>query len=207
MRSSGRQCCRRAGPISVSSSTSPTPNGCGFRGGSRHNKGPTWERRDAIALSAGEDASLHSDDVLNPYRQQCHASNEVLARILLSSPPAQLNSNVLIEIADVRRLALQMIEEIARHAGHLDAALELIDGRPGLGPRWHCVKVYSGERDWLLGIARFHLTRSSGGIALNSPSVPDKIDRMPNTEIDALLHCLDGRCQHILDALTGLTDA
>ena len=61
-------------------------------------------------------------------RQQCHASNEVLARIPLSSPPAQLNFNVLIEIADVRRIALHMIGEIARHPGYLDAALELIDG-------------------------------------------------------------------------------
>jgi hypothetical protein len=26
-------------------------------------------------------------------------------------------------------------EETARHAGHLDAARELIDGRTGLGPR------------------------------------------------------------------------
>ena len=84
--------------------------------------------RDAIALSAGEGASLHSEYVLNSYRQQCHASHEVLARIPLSSPPAQLNFNVLIEIADVRRIALHMIGEIARHPGYLDAALELIDG-------------------------------------------------------------------------------
>jgi hypothetical protein len=30
---------------------------------------------------------------------------------------------------------LHMIEETARHAGHLDIARELIDGRTGLGPR------------------------------------------------------------------------
>jgi hypothetical protein len=28
-----------------------------------------------------------------------------------------------------------MIEETARHAGHLDIARELIDGQTGLGPR------------------------------------------------------------------------
>ena len=33
------------------------------------------------------------------------------------------------------RIALHVIEETARHAGHLDAARELLDGRTGLGPR------------------------------------------------------------------------
>ena len=30
---------------------------------------------------------------------------------------------------------LHMIEETARHAGHLDIARQLIDGQTGLGPR------------------------------------------------------------------------
>jgi hypothetical protein len=29
-----------------------------------------------------------------------------------------------------------MIEEPARHAGHLDIARELLDGQTGLGSRW-----------------------------------------------------------------------
>ncbi len=32
-------------------------------------------------------------------------------------------------------VVLHMIEETARHAGHLDLARELIDGQTGLGPR------------------------------------------------------------------------
>jgi len=36
---------------------------------------------------------------------------------------------------NVRTIVLHMIEETARHAGHLDIARELIDGRTGLGPR------------------------------------------------------------------------
>jgi hypothetical protein len=36
---------------------------------------------------------------------------------------------------DVRWVVLHMIEETARHAGHLDIARELIDGQTGLGPR------------------------------------------------------------------------
>jgi Protein of unknown function (DUF664) len=39
------------------------------------------------------------------------------------------------ETADLRRVVLHMIEETARHAGHLDAARELLDGTTGLGPR------------------------------------------------------------------------
>ncbi len=39
------------------------------------------------------------------------------------------------EPPDVRWVVLHMIEETARHAGHLDIARELIDGQTGLGPR------------------------------------------------------------------------
>jgi hypothetical protein len=38
-------------------------------------------------------------------------------------------------VTDLRFIGLHMIEETARHAGHLDIARELIDGRTGLGPR------------------------------------------------------------------------
>jgi hypothetical protein len=39
------------------------------------------------------------------------------------------------EIYTARDVVLHMIEETARHAGHLDLSRELIDGRTGLGPR------------------------------------------------------------------------
>jgi hypothetical protein len=39
------------------------------------------------------------------------------------------------EPSDVRWIILHMIEEAARHAGHLDIVRELMDGRTGLGPR------------------------------------------------------------------------
>jgi hypothetical protein len=38
------------------------------------------------------------------------------------------------QTANLRRIMLHTIEETARHAGHLDASRELIDGRIG-GPR------------------------------------------------------------------------
>lgn len=39
------------------------------------------------------------------------------------------------EVRDLRSVVLHLVEETARHAGHLDIARELIDGAIGLGPR------------------------------------------------------------------------
>ncbi len=75
--------------------------------------------------------------VIEHYRRQCEISNEILRSRALDAPlagdhgldwPGE-------PITDVRWVALHMIEETARHAGHLDAARELIDGATGLGPR------------------------------------------------------------------------
>jgi Protein of unknown function (DUF664) len=43
----------------------------------------------------------------------------------------------LARIHTVRDVVLHMVEETARHAGHLDIARELLDGRTGLGPADH----------------------------------------------------------------------
>jgi hypothetical protein len=75
--------------------------------------------------------------VIEHYRQQCSISNEVLHSHELD---AALLGEVGFDwpgepITDLRWLALHLIEETARHAGHLDAARELLDGATGLGPR------------------------------------------------------------------------
>lgn len=70
------------------------------------------------------------------YRDQCARSNAVIAETPLSTVPRGRHPSPLNdEITDLRRIVLHMIEETARHAGHLDAARELLDGRTGLGPR------------------------------------------------------------------------
>ena len=51
------------------------------------------------------------------------------------------------EVADLRFIVLHMIEETARHAGHLDIAPELIDGQTGLWPRWRN-RLTSLFRSW-----------------------------------------------------------
>jgi hypothetical protein len=75
--------------------------------------------------------------VIEHYRAQCRISNEILHSRGLDSPlPGQHGIPWPDEpITDLRWVALHLIEETARHAGHLDAARELLDGRTGLGPR------------------------------------------------------------------------
>ena len=74
--------------------------------------------------------------VLTYYRDQCARSNAVLASTPLSSPPVgEHGLDLEDEVRDLRWIALHMIEETARHAGHLDVARELLDGKTGLGPR------------------------------------------------------------------------
>jgi Protein of unknown function (DUF664) len=75
--------------------------------------------------------------VIEYYRHQCQISNEILQSCDLDTP---LQGDDGLDwpgepLTDARWVALHMIEETARHAGHLDAARELIDGATGLGPR------------------------------------------------------------------------
>ncbi|MEU4743074.1 DinB family protein [Actinosynnema sp. NPDC023658] len=70
------------------------------------------------------------------YRDQCERSNTILAATPLSTAPVGRHPDPLgAETTDLRRIVLHVIEETARHAGHLDAVRELLDGRTGLGPR------------------------------------------------------------------------
>ena len=75
--------------------------------------------------------------VIEHYRRQCQISNEVLHSLDLDAAPAAEHG---LDwpgepITDLRWVALHLIEETARHAGHLDAARELLDGATGKGPR------------------------------------------------------------------------
>jgi hypothetical protein len=77
-----------------------------------------------------------SAEIIAEYRDQCARSDAVLAVTPLSAPPRGRHGDPeMDEPPDVRWCVLHMIEETARHAGHLDIARELIDGKTGLGPR------------------------------------------------------------------------
>jgi uncharacterized protein DUF664 len=78
-------------------------------------------------LEPGESAG----DVFGLYRDEIGRANAVIAATPLDMPPRQ--PDPLWEewgwISSLRFIMLHMIKETACHAGHLDAAREIIDGR------------------------------------------------------------------------------
>jgi hypothetical protein len=91
-----------------------------------------WPENGDAPLTSSRPADL----VIAFYRDQIARSNAVLTVVPLASKPARQHEEAgLDEVVDLRSIALHMIEETARHAGHLDIARELLDGRTGLGPR------------------------------------------------------------------------
>ena len=74
-----------------------------------------------------------SAEIVAFYRDQCASSDAVLAEMPLSAVPRGAHGDF--RPPDVRWVVLHMIEETARHAGHLDIARELLDGQTRLGPR------------------------------------------------------------------------
>ena len=101
-----------------------------------------------IATGAAEPLAWPGDDheplttprppavVFGFYRAQCARSDDIIAATPLTAPPRGRHPGPLgDEITDLRGIILHMIEETARHAGHLDIARELLDGTTGLGSR------------------------------------------------------------------------
>lgn len=79
---------------------------------------------------------LATAGVIGFYREQIAISNQNINASDIDGPPRIAPPPELAEYGpDGRSIVLHMIEETARHAGHLDIARELIDGRTGLGPR------------------------------------------------------------------------
>jgi Protein of unknown function (DUF664) len=79
---------------------------------------------------------LPAAEIIGFYRDQCASSDAVLAVTPLSARPRGRHGVPgRDEPPDVRWVVLHMIEETARHAGHLDIARELLDGQTRLGRR------------------------------------------------------------------------
>ncbi|MGH7643423.1 MAG: DinB family protein [Candidatus Dormibacteria bacterium] len=74
-----------------------------------------------------------SEDITKFYRDQIAQSEAVLAITSLSAPPRGKHGSGGLEPPNVRWVVLHMIEETARHVGHLDIARELLDGKVRLG--------------------------------------------------------------------------
>jgi uncharacterized damage-inducible protein DinB len=78
--------------------------------------------------------SRQAEVVFAFYRDQVEHANAVLASTPMFTPPrGRHNQGAADQVTDLRFIVLHVIEETARHLGHLDAARELIDGRVGLG--------------------------------------------------------------------------
>jgi uncharacterized damage-inducible protein DinB len=78
-------------------------------------------------------SDMSAAEVIAQYRDICARSDAVLAVTPLSARPRGTHGRY--EPPTVRWVVLHVIEETARHAGHLDIARELLDGRTRLGPR------------------------------------------------------------------------
>lgn len=81
-----------------------------------------------------EDADMMVEGIplaqlLEEYDRQCEVSNEIAAAHSLDE--VGRHPDFKSAAASLRWMLIHMIEETARHAGHLDAIRELLDGRKG----------------------------------------------------------------------------
>lgn len=92
------------------------------------------ERGPRAAPDAPEDAEMRVDGVplaqlLQDYGRQCELSNEIVAAHALDDTGRQ--PQYASGAASLRWMLFHMVEETARHAGHLDTIRELLDGEKG----------------------------------------------------------------------------
>jgi uncharacterized damage-inducible protein DinB len=69
------------------------------------------------------------DQLLSEYQQQCATSDATIAAHCLEDVAVQDDSDTW--APSLRWMILHMVEETARHAGHLDTIRELLDGQKG----------------------------------------------------------------------------
>lgn len=89
-----------------------------------------------VMEGAPENAWLVPDDVptgsvLELYRREVEQANTVIGATAVTTSPAWWPDEMFpgFRLDDLREVMLHVITETAAHAGHLDAARELIDGR------------------------------------------------------------------------------
>jgi len=77
-----------------------------------------------------------SADIIAEYREICARSDAILAVTPLSAAPRGKHGDPeAAEPPNVRWVVLHLIEEIARHCGHLDIGREMLDGTTRLGQK------------------------------------------------------------------------
>ncbi|MEV6281921.1 DinB family protein [Kribbella sp. NPDC051770] len=91
-----------------------------------------WERLPEDDADGPFTTSRSTEAVFGFYRRQIAVANEVLVSTSFDAAPVGKHGFGP-EPVELRVIVLHMIEETARHLGHLDAARELIDGAVELG--------------------------------------------------------------------------
>lgn len=89
-----------------------------------------WPEGDNGDWIVGSDES--ADDVIDAYRAAADASDSLIEATPLDTPPGrpeQWWAAAGMAFPDLRTVLVHVLVETATHAGHLDAARELIDGR------------------------------------------------------------------------------
>lgn len=89
--------------------------------------GPHFDDRLADADMQVADVPLAR--LLQEYKAQCAVSNEIIAAHPLDAVGQHADFDA--ASATLRWMLIHMVEETARHAGHLDAIRELLDGQRG----------------------------------------------------------------------------
>jgi len=83
---------------------------------------------------------VSTEAVLDLYREEIRRANSIIAAMPIDAEPRGQHLHASSSwpspdgiIPNLRWIMVHVIEETARHAGHLDTARELLDGRTGLG--------------------------------------------------------------------------
>ncbi len=101
----------------------PRRPGPSLRQGSGEETASAWQVPPGMAAT----------DVLSLYRREIGQANQIIEATPLDAAPAWWPDFFgTFRLADLRAVLLHVITETACHAGHLDAARELIDGRTWL---------------------------------------------------------------------------
>lgn len=95
-----------------------------------------WPTGEDTTAGPGFTSAHKTCDVVAFYQDQSARTDEILGGLTLHDrPPGLLRADLPTPATDVRDVVLHLVEETARHAGHLDIARELLDGQTGLGQR------------------------------------------------------------------------
>jgi uncharacterized damage-inducible protein DinB len=105
----------------------------------RPSKAPAWNEDDPdFDMRIEPDET--TEGILAYYREACVASNAAIEEIGLTETGTSWAG----DRVTMRWVLIHMIEETARHAGHMDIVRELIDGQAGDHP-WTPEELYAPE--------------------------------------------------------------